>query len=616
MVQAIFSLQEGEMKTKATLAAAVGAVVLMGGTVMEVRKPEMPTADDASYLKALLNPVEIGRQLCSGSTSDGYAARRAPFLRFARLHAAEASAEEMARTAPPLWDGLGPLDISITTDNPQSQAYFNQGMRIANDFNHVEAIRSFRWAQHLDTQCAMCYWGEALALGPNINAPMDGEAAPLAYAAIRKALSLAANVSDKEKALIKALETRYGREDLTLRAQYDNAYAKAMQAVAEAYPEDNNILALAAEAMMDAQPWDYWEADYRTPKGRTTEVLALLETVLERDPEHPTAIHLYIHVTEASNDPYRAEKGAERLSSLAPAAGHLVHMPSHTFHRVGRYIDAYRVNVAAMEANEAYFAESQASALYEYGYYTHNVHSALTSAQMAGDAKAALSLATKLDQKMPAEMVRLAPWVQAIKVAPYFAYVQFGADSTVMKLEDPGSDFPYLQAMWRYARGEAMARQGDLKAALQEANAAEALADNPVMKDLSNNGLPAPALAHIAAEVVRARVDIRNGDMKSALHRLENATVMQDEMFYSEPSFWYFPVRQMLGATLLMDGQAHRAEAVFIRSLVDAPNNAWALFGLREAEQELGNEAAAKYADTLFRQAWLGNADELELSSL
>ncbi|TDG13401.1 hypothetical protein E2F43_07615 [Seongchinamella unica] len=604
------------MKTAATLVTALGAATLMGGLVLEIRQPNVPGNDDAGYLKALLNPVEIGRQLCSSSTSDGYAARRAPFLRFARLHAAEASAEELARSAPPLWQGLGSFDFTITTDDPQVQAYFNQGMRIANDFNHLEAIRSFRWAQQLDPQCAMCFWGEALALGPNINAPMDADAAPLAYAAARRAASLMAGVSDKEQALIQALVSRYGSEDLSLRAQYDNAYAKAMQQVAAAYPEDNNILALAAEAMMDAQPWDYWQADNRTPKGRTAEILALLETVLARDSEHPAAIHLYIHVTEASNDPYRAEAGAERLSALAPAAGHLVHMPSHTFHRVGRYIDAYRVNVAAMEANEAYFAESQASALYEYGYYTHNVHSALTSAQMAGDAAAALPLAEKLDQRMPAEMVRLAPWVQAIKVAPYFAWVQFGAHDTVMGLVDPGAEFPYLQAMWHYARGEALARQGDSSAALREAEAAEALADHPLMQDLDANGLPAPTLAQIAAEVVRARVDIGNGALDSALQRLENATAQQDQMFYSEPAFWYFPVRQMLGAVLLMDGQAHRAEAVFIRSLVDAPNNAWALYGLREAEAALGNKAAAGYADTLFRQAWLGDTDALALSAL
>ena len=235
---------------------------------------------------------------------------------------------------------------------------------------------------------------------------------------------------------------------------------------------------------------------------------------------------------------------------------------------------------------------------------------------MAGDAAAAMRLAEKLDARMPADMVRLAPWVQAIKVAPYFAYVQLGSTDILMGLEDPGDELPYLRAMWHYARGEALARSGKRDAAFSEAAAAEALANHPAMQDLDANGMPAPTLARIAAEIVRARAEINAGTLKPAIHRLETAMAMQDEMFYSEPSYWYFPIRQMLGATLLMDGQAHRAEAVFIRALVDAPNNAWALYGLREAQAALGNEAAAKYADTLFRQAWLGDAEALRLEAL
>jgi tetratricopeptide (TPR) repeat protein len=604
------------VKARAILVAAIGTATLVGGTGIEIRNQVSATSDEAGYLKALLDPVDIARQLCNSTTDQGYVGKRAPFLRIARLYAAETPPGANPQSTPPLWPGLGTLDMAITTTSKEAQDYFNQGMRIANDFNHVEAVRSFRQAQQLDPQCAMCYWGEALALGPNINAPMEAEAAPLAYEAVRKAASLAANVTDKEGALIKALETRYGPDDMALRAQRDNAYAKAMLEVARAYPKDDDMLALAAEAMMDAQPWDYWEADYRTPKGRTAEILDLLETVLARNPDHAAAIHLYIHVTEASNDPYRAEAGADRLSSLAPAAGHLVHMPSHTYHRVGRYIDAYRINVAAVEANEAYFAEAQASPIYEYGYYTHNIHSALTSAQMAGDEAAVLRLAKKLDTRMPVDMVRLAPWVQAIKVAPYFAYAQFGATDTLMALENPGEEFPYLQTMWHYARGEALAREGEFEAALREADAAEGLAELPGMKALDANGLPAPTLARIAAEIVRARAELAQGKFKPAIHRLERATALQDQMFYSEPSYWYFPVRQMLGAALLMDGQAHRAESVFIRALVDAPNNAWALYGLREAQVAMGNEAAANYADTLFRQAWLGDADALRLEAL
>ena len=601
------------VKTRVFLLATAAAVALVGN--IEHEKGSPAAADEAAYLKALLNPVDIGRQLCSGTTQDGYAARRAPFLRFARAHAAQMPDSKNPQNPPPLWAGLGELSIPITTNSEEAQHYFNQGMRIANDFNHIEAIRSFRRAQELDPECAMCYWGEALALGPNINAPMDDAAIPLAYAAMRKAVSLNSGVTAKEKALIAALETRYS-EDGKLRAQMDNAYAKAMLALASTYPNDDNIQALAAEAMMDAQPWDYWEADYRTPKGRSAEILDLLETVLARNPDHSASIHLYIHITEASTDPYRAEAGADRLGALSPAAGHLVHMPSHTYHRVGRYIDAYRVNIEAVEANEAYFADSQASTLYEYGYYTHNIHSALTSAQMAGDKSAALSLAEKLDNKMPADMVRLAPWVQAIKVAPYFAYVQFGAADRIMSLPKPANDLPYLQTMWHYARGEVMARKGDTAAAMREADAAEALADNETMQALNTTGLPAPTLARIAAEIVRARAELGAGKLKEAIHRLEDTVALQDQMLYSEPSYWYFPVRQMLGAALLMDGQSHRAEGVFIRALVDTPNNAWALYGLREAQRNMGNEAAAKYADALFHQAWLGDADQLKLAYL
>ena len=600
---------------RSTLVAAIAAATLLGTTGIRIGgSPE--ENGDTGHLEALLDPVDIGRQLCSSATEDGYASRRAPFLRMARLNAAELPAGSALMSPPPLWKGLGDLDIPVTTGSKQAQAYFNQGMRIANDFNHTEAVRSFRRAQELDPDCAMCYWGEALVLGPNINAPMSAADMPRAYAASQRALALSEGTSAKEQALIRALATRYGPNGLSDRAERDNAYADAMRAVAQSFPEDDDLQAMAAEALMDAQPWDYWEADFRTPKGHTAEVLGLLESVMARNPDHAASIHLYIHITEASSDPYRAEAGADRLGSLAPAAAHLVHMPSHTYHRVGRYLDAYRVNLAAVEAGEAYFAAADASPLYEYGYHTHNIHSALTSAQMSGDREAALELAAKLDEKMPADMVKLAPWIQAIKVAPYFAYVQFDDGDAIMASSDPGGDLPYIKTMWHYARGEVMARKGDSEAAFREAAAAEAMATDPGMKALDASGLPAPTLAHIAADVIRARAEIRQGDLGSAINRLENAAARQDAMFYSEPSYWYFPVRQMLGAALLMDGQAHRAEAVFIRALVDAPNNAWALYGLREAQAAMGNKAAAKYADALFRQAWTGDTDKLALKAL
>ncbi|MEP4147055.1 MAG: hypothetical protein ABJL54_07515 [Halioglobus sp.] len=599
------------MTAKNLLISFAASVAIIGGTGIEFYRGESTAPDGAAHLKVLLDPIDIATQMCGDATSDGYAQRRAPFMRLARLHA-----EELPAGQPPLWANLGDVEMPVTTTSVEAQVYFNQGVRLANDFNHFEAIRSFRWAQKLDPDCAMCYWAESLSLGPNINAPMDKAVVAQAVAALEKSVGLSATVSPKEKALIYALKSRYSSKDLSLRAQQDNAWAKAMNEVAQQFPQDDNIQAMAAEAMMTAQAWDYWEVDSRTPKGRTETILDILETVLTRSPDHAATIHLYIHLTEASTNPFRAEEAADRLSKLAPAAGHLVHMPSHIYHRVGRYIDSYRLNIKAVKANEAYLTDARAGTIYEYGYYTHNIHMGLLAAQYAGDAGEALRMAEKLDKKMPENMVSLAPWVQAIKVAPYFAYVQFGASERLLSLQKPGDEFPYLQAIWHYARGEALAAKGDHVAALKEAAAAEALSEHTTMIELNANGMPAPTLALIAADVVRARVDIGQGKYPEAATRLEEAAALQDSLFYSEPVFWYFPVRQMLGAALLMNGDAHRAESVFIRALVDVPNNGWALYGLREAQLAMGNDAAAKYADTLFRQAWVGDTDALSLESL
>jgi hypothetical protein len=269
------------VKNGAILVVALAAATLPGATGIKLGEAGVSPAGDAGHLEALLDPIDIARQLCGDSNGKDFAGSRAPFLRMARLYAAEMPSAPSE--APPLWAGLGELKLDITTSSDEARAYFVQGMLIANDFNHTEAIRSFRWAQKLDPDCAMCYWGEALALGPNINAPMPAEAAPAAYAAARKAVSLAAGVSGKERALIEAQAKRYGPDGMARRAELDNAYAVAMQKVAKAFPEDDDIQALAAEAMMDAQPWDYWEADYRTPKGRTAEILEVIETVLARN---------------------------------------------------------------------------------------------------------------------------------------------------------------------------------------------------------------------------------------------------------------------------------------------------------------------------------------------
>src|SRR5215212_2908770 len=317
----------------------------------------------------------------------------------------------------PLWSNLGWLTEPVTTKSSIAQRYFNQGLMFALGFNHAEARRSFQAAQRLDPFCAMCFWGEALVLGPNINAPMDPTSNEAALAALAQAVHLMPGADERERALIAALEKRYSA-DPAERAALDEAYANAMVDVAARFPFDNTAAVLAAEALMDLAPWDYWEAGGSKPKGRTAEILALLERVLAANPEHPGAIHFYIHAVEASDRPERAEPDADRLAAQTLGAGHLIHMPSHIYYRIGRYADSREVNRKAAAVDEAFFAEVRPEGIYAGGYYPHNVHFLMVSAQMAGDGATAIEAAEKLERTVPDEAARSIPWVQPIKAAP------------------------------------------------------------------------------------------------------------------------------------------------------------------------------------------------------
>jgi len=559
-----------------------------------------------------LSPLALAQSLCG--RGDGMATRRAAF--FAAAEAYDAAKDAAEDAAPPLWPDLGDAHFAITTASQGAQAYVDQGLRLMYGFNHAEAIRAFRYAQTLDPACAMCAWGEALALGPNINLAMAEEAAAPAYAAAVKAEDLSAPASEKERALIEALGRRYADAPPADRSELDIAYAEAMRAVAAAHPDDATVAVLTAEAMMDTQPWDYWEADGRTPRGYAGEVIALLEGVLAREPGHAGSIHLYIHITEASTDPFRAEPFADQLTELAPGAGHLAHMPSHVYYRTGRFIDSIETNAIAVAADEAFLASAPASPMYRYGYYSHNIHFALTSAQMAGDAATALAMGEKLDAALPMEMAVVAPWVQPIKAAPYFALAQLGSAEAVRALPDPGESLPYLRAMWRYAQGEAMVRQGDLEGARAQANALADMANTADFSELEEGGVPAGDLLRLARRVVLGRIANAEGDHKTAVAHFEEAAALQDGVPYMEPPYWYVPVRQSLGAALLMNGDARRAEHVFFETLVESPNNAWALYGLAEAHAAQGDKRAARHARSLLRQAWAGDAKRLDVSRL
>ena len=536
---------------------------------------------------------------------------------------------EPARAAEPLWflrpdlpppslmGGLGDHGYPVTTTNAEAQRFFDQGLNLAYGFNHAEAARAFRHAQKLDPECAMCFWGEAYVLGPNINAPMAPEAIGPAYAAAQRALALSEKATPHEQALIAAMAKRYapGTAD---RGPLDLAYADALAAAAARFPADAEIAVVYAEALMDLQPWDYWEKGGVTAKGRIADAVASVERVLRDNPRHPAAIHFYIHLVEASDRPERAERFADDLRTLVPAAGHLVHMPSHIYYRIGRFADSLEANRKAVAADEAYIAGSSPQGLYPGAYYPHNIHFLMTSAQMGGDGATAVAAAEKLGGTLDDAMVRAVPWLQAVKQAPYFAHAQYSEPAVVLALPEPRDDLPFVKAAWLYARGTARAAAGDVAGAAREAEAIAAIERDhaAALSEIEVGGVPAGAVLGIARLVVTARAAWALGDLTGARDAFAQAVALQDGIAYMEPPFWYYPVRQSLGAVLLESGDAKAAEAAFRGALAQSPNNSWVLYGLREALREQGQKTGTGDLDRRLDQVWIGPDRSLDLKRL
>lgn len=526
--------------------------------------------------------------------------------------------KEASTTAddPPLWNNLGKLSYRITTSKPQVQKYFDQGLRLNYAFNHEEAARAFRIAQKLDPKCAMCYWGESLVLGPNINKPMDEKDIAPAVASNAKAMSLMSRASPHEQALIKALAARYSSDPNSDRETLNEAYADAMGKVAARYPNDQNIAVLYAESLMNLSPWDYWEAGGTRPKGKAAELVATLERVLKANPDHPGAIHYYIHTVEASSDPKRAEPYAERLGKLMPGAGHLVHMPSHIYYRVGRYKDSLAANKEAVAADETYIAEQKPDGFYPAAYYPHNVHFVLASAQMAGDGKAVIQAADKLAGLITDDIARQFPIAQPLRVAPYFAHAQFSDPDTILAIPAPACDLPYVKGIWHYARGVAFAVKGDADSAQKEADEIERLQQSGDFTGVNEARVPAQDALQIAGHIVEARVAQAKGDFAGAAGQFEKAAALEEQLAYMEPPYWYYPVRQSLGAALMQKGDLDGAEQAFRSSLIRAPNNGWALYGLSEVYKRRGDLQRASAAEELLDKAWAGERTQLDLARL
>lgn len=526
-------------------------------------------------------------------------------LALALLLASGLGQAAQAPSAVPLYDNLGTHHYSITTSNPQAQRYFDQGLRLYYAFNHQEAIRAFSEAARLDPACAMCHWGVALSLGPNINAPMDPVAAEPALAALERAREGQATTA--ERTLIEALASRYASPPPEDRSELDRAYAEAMGKVVRLYPDNLDAAALYAESLMDLSPWQYWKADGE-PRPDTPQILAQLERVIAANPQHPGACHFFIHAVEAVQ-PERAVPCAERLAGLMPGAGHLVHMPGHIYIRVGRYEDAIRANEHAVHADETYIRDQNpAFGVYVAGYYPHNYDFLAFAASMIGRSERALSASRKIAELVPEPMLREPgmTFLQHHMTRHLQMDVRFARWDELLAVPAPPSDLPHARGMWHYARGRALVAQGDADAARDELVALQAIAKDPRMAELRMEFNSSGAVLAIASQVLEGQIAAVQGRPQEAVERLREAARLEDALTYGEPPEWTVPVRQDLGSVLLESGQYEAAEQAFREDLRRFPDNGWSLHGLeRSLQAQQRNEEAGEVRQRLER-IWSG----------
>jgi tetratricopeptide (TPR) repeat protein len=526
-------------------------------------------------------------------------------------HSAPAPAQ-----AASMMSGLGNLHHPVSSRNPQAQNFFDQGLRLIYAFNHDEAAKSFRQAAKLDPKLAMAYWGIAEAVGPNYNDPASEERFKEAHEAIQKAVDLSGDASESEKAYIHAMAKRFPADPKSDLRKAAEEYRDAMREVAEKYPDDLDAATLFAEAGMNLHPWGLWKHD-GTPQEGTEEIVATLEKVIKRDPNHMGAVHYYIHAVEASRSPERALAGANRLAALAPGAGHLVHMPAHVYIRTGDYAAAVNTNVAAAKADEAYIRASGVKGIYPGMYYSHNLHFIAIAASMQGNYLESKQAADKLAAHVK-PMLKDMPMLEGFMTIPTAVLVRFERWNDVMKLPKPADNMKVASVFWHYARAMAQAGLGKPDDAEKDHQvivaAKEATPEDAIFAPPFNN--KTRNILQIADDVVAAKIALARKDNATAIARLQNAVSVQDSLNYGEPPDWYFPVREMLGGVLLMDGKADEAEKVFRADLEVNPRNPRSLFGLRESLKQQKRDYDAHYVDREFRSAWKGGAAGLKIADL
>jgi pimeloyl-ACP methyl ester carboxylesterase/tetratricopeptide (TPR) repeat protein len=516
--------------------------------------------------------------------------------------AAPAPVDRTTGALAPELGGLGTLHVPVSTTVPRAQRFFDQGMRLLYAFNHAEAIRAFREAARLDPDLAMAYWGEALALGPNLNAPMTRDSGLNAYVAVRRAVSVASRVTLRERVLIDALSARYASDGAGDRPALDRAYAAAMQTAADRFPDDPDVQTLYADAQMNTMPWDYWQKD-GTPKAATSRTLDVLERVITRYPDHAGALHYHIHLLEASANPDRAESSADRLGGLMPAAGHLVHMPAHIYIRVGRYADAAEANERAIRADEDYLAQCQAQGLYPISYYPHNLHFLWAAATLEGRRAVAVDAARKVAEKVPHHHAGALSWTADYPVTPMLASVRFGLWQEVLTAPEPPSNEPYATGIWHYARGLAFVARAQLDRARAELAVLKATMTHQAFATTLKD-LPLLTNLKIASWILQGELAMREGNAAAAIAALREAVTIEDGIPYSEPPVWHQPTRQILGALLLEAGRPADAERVYREDLTRVRENGWSLFGLMLSLRAQHRVEDAADIRRRFERAW------------
>ncbi|HKZ36996.1 MAG TPA: tetratricopeptide repeat protein [Chryseolinea sp.] len=511
--------------------------------------------------------------------------------------------DTIGRAPAKILPGLGNLHYPITTKSVKAQEFFEQGLRLIYAFNHWEAIQAFKEASKLDPDCAMAYWGLALAFGPNLNDwnPKDRER--MALEAIQKAQSKKERISQVEKDFIDAMAARYDGKAYENRDSLNRTYADAMMKLAKQYPDDAEAQTLCADAIMNTMPWDYWKKD-GSPKPETAAAKKILENVLQKFPNHPGAHHLYIHLVEASATPELGLKSAQFLETAMPGAGHIVHMPAHIYVRVGEYSKSIESNIIATKVDEQYLSYSNNQGMYRLMYYPHNIDFISFSSYMEGRSNLGIQTALKLAYKGSFSKIATPGFSQYLTVEPMIAYTRFGKWGDILALPDPGSDILYAQVMWRFSRGMAFIRSGYTSEANIELAKLDSLNKLDTLKSIYISFNPVSSSSQIASSLLRGEILVKEKKFDEAITAFRDAVQNEDSLRYNEPPDWKIPTRHFLGAALLDAGKFEEAEKVYLEDLKINRENGWSLTGLQQCYLKQGKKSNVAGTAKRFAKAW------------